>query len=614
MVARGASCGMATQQAVAAQVDEATPPDVKRREPESQTPVAKHGACHLERILLTEDLRNPLERENGRRTLAFSCISLSRARLFASGADMRNHLKRSVRGVLTGYIKRLALFASIGAAACAAAETSFAQAVTYVKACNVMGVGFFYIPGTDKCAYGQNMPYSYATAYGNYSTQPGVQSTAYGTNAFANGNGSVAIGDHAFSGGDPFSASPGASGEGIDGQVPNSAFSNANTTAVGQGAQAGATAAGEDNATAIGNGALANAANASALGQGAQANATNSVALGFGSVANVANTVSVGAVGAERRIVNMANGTIGSGSTDAVNGGQLYTANQRVAAAFGGGAGLDSNGQLTAPSYTIAGITYHDVGSALGAVNGQLGTGSSQYFKANSVGPAANASGTDAIAVGSNAQATQSGSIAVGLNSASTGTNAIAIGTGSVATGSVAVGAGASASNGGAAYGDGAVATGVNAAALGTNASATAANSVSIGSGSTNTAANTVSFGSAGNERRLTNLAAGINQTDAVNVAQLQSTATGLQGQISDNQVEARRGVAAAMAMTPASMPSAAGRTSWAMNTSTFHGEYAFGGGLAHRLDTNVPMALTAGYAYGGGNNHGARVGLAGEF
>jgi hypothetical protein len=61
-------------------------------------------------------------------------------------------------------------------------------------------------------------------------------------------------------------------------------------------------------------------------------------------------------------------------------------------------------------------------------------------------------------------------------------------------------------------------------------------------------------------------------------------------------------------------MPSAVGHTSCAANTSTFHGEYAFGGGLADRLDTNVPMAITAGYAYGGGNTHGARVGLAGEF
>jgi autotransporter adhesin len=193
---------------------------------------------------------------------------------------------------------------SIAVAGCINAGTSFAQ-VQYVKICTFPGAaGFFYIPGIDSCAYGKTLPYIYTTAFGAFSTQPGTQSTAYGTGAFANGTGSVAIGDHAFSGGDPFSASPGASAAGIDGQIPNSAHANANTTAVGQGAQAGATGPGQNNATAVGSGALANAANASAFGQGAQASATNSVAIGFGSVANVANTVSVGAVGTERKIVN----------------------------------------------------------------------------------------------------------------------------------------------------------------------------------------------------------------------------------------------------------------------------------------------------------------------
>ncbi len=196
-----------------------------------------------------------------------------------------------------GFMKRFVLLASIVVAMCINAGMSFAQAVTFVRVCDTFGATYFFIPGTDKCAPGKDLPYVYNTQFGTYSTQPGVQSTAYGTDAFSNGTGSVAIGDHAFAGGDPFSGSPGASG-GIDGQTPNSAYSNANTTAVGQGARAGATAAGEDNATAVGNGALANAANASAFGQGAQANASNSVAIGFGSVADVANTVSVGSTNA----------------------------------------------------------------------------------------------------------------------------------------------------------------------------------------------------------------------------------------------------------------------------------------------------------------------------
>ena len=65
------------------------------------------------------------------------------------------------------------------------------------------------------------------------------------------------------------------------------------------------------------------ATNASAFGQGASATASNSVALGAGSVASVANAVSVGAVGSERKIINVAAGTLSSTSTDAVNGSQL---------------------------------------------------------------------------------------------------------------------------------------------------------------------------------------------------------------------------------------------------------------------------------------------------
>jgi hypothetical protein len=330
---------------------------------------------------------------------------------------MPKHLKRNVGGCRAGnsiqavnccaFIKRFALLALIAVAACTNAGTSFAQ-VQYVRICNygTLGAGYFYIPGTDTCAYSRNLPYTYSTAFGQFSTQPGTQATAYGTNAFANGTGSVAIGDHAFSGGDPFSASPGQSGSGIDQQIPNSAFSNANTTAVGMGARAGATAAGQDNATAVGNGALANAANASAFGQGAQANAANSVAIGQGSLAS---------------------------------------------------------------------------------------------------------------------------------------------------------------------------------------------------------APNTVSFGSAGNERRLTNVAAGINPTDAVNVGQLQSVAAGF-------QLEARRGIVAAVAVAPVLMPSAAGKTTIAVNSGFYRGETGIGIGISHRLNFSLPTVIYGSYSNGGGSEHIGRAGMAVEF
>ena len=54
------------------------------------------------------------------------------------------------------------------------------------------------------------------------------------------------------------------------------------------------------------------------------------MALGQGSIADVANTVSVGSVGSERKIVNVAPGTLSATSTDAVNGSQLFNTNSNV--------------------------------------------------------------------------------------------------------------------------------------------------------------------------------------------------------------------------------------------------------------------------------------------
>lgn len=131
-----------------------------------------------------------------------------------------------------------------------------------------------------------------------------------------------------------------------------------------------------------------------------------------------------------------------------------------------------------------------------------------------------------------------------------------------------------------------------------------------------------------GNERRLTNVAAGVAATDAVNVGQLNSMASGFQSQISGvqsqiaglastvdaNDTRARRGIAATAAMTSPGMPSAPGKTSWALNTAFFGGETGVGFGVNHRLNTSVPLYISGGYSNGGGLQHLGRVGLGGEF
>ena len=79
--------------------------------------------------------------------------------------------------------------------------------------------------------------------------------------------------------------------------------------------------------------------NGTALGAAAVVQANNSVALGAGSLADEENTVSVGSSGLigdlgafQRKVVNVADGTIEKGSHDAVTGGQLYETNEQVRA------------------------------------------------------------------------------------------------------------------------------------------------------------------------------------------------------------------------------------------------------------------------------------------
>jgi autotransporter adhesin len=202
----------------------------------------------------------------------------------------------------------------------------------------------------------------------------------------------------------------------------------------------------------------------------------------------------------------------------------------------------------------------------------------------------------------------------MGQRAQASGPDAIAIGRGAAATGSVAVGAGTQAASGGAAFGDNAVATGAGAAALGPNAAATADNAVAIGNGSIADQAGTVSVGAAGSERRITNVAAGIAPTDAVNVAQFQSGMSDLSNRIDQVSTEARRGIAAAAAMAPIITPSAPGRTTFTLNSSFYRSQVGVGVGFAHRFDTRIPLIVHGSYANGGGSEHIGRVGMAVEF
>ncbi|WP_219376686.1 trimeric autotransporter adhesin SadA [Citrobacter sp. Colony322] len=70
-------------------------------------------------------------------------------------------------------------------------------------------------------------------------------------------------------------------------------------------------------------------------------------------------------------------------------------------------------------------------------------------------------------------------------------------------------------------------AQGTDSVAIGSGSIAAAENSVALGTNSVADEANTVSVGSSTQQRRITNVAAGVNNTDAVNVAQLKASEVG---------------------------------------------------------------------------------------
>ncbi|MEB7892050.1 hypothetical protein NGK36_22655, partial [Hafnia alvei] len=106
------------------------------------------------------------------------------------------------------------------------------------------------------------------------------------------------------------------------------------------------------------------------------------------STSNVATMTATGGTattpGTAQKLTNLAAGTLSGTSTDAVNGSQLFATNTNVgtnttnlanlgtstASALGGGAAYNSTtGALTAPSYTVQGSSYSNVGIALTRVD-----------------------------------------------------------------------------------------------------------------------------------------------------------------------------------------------------------------------------------------------------
>ena len=92
-------------------------------------------------------------------------------------------------------------------------------------------------------------------------------------------------------------------------------------------------------------------------------------------------SATLGQTGTATTLRNLGPGQVSASSSEAINGAQLFAANQAVATHLGGGAAVDANGVLTAPTYSINNVaangtitkgSYNDVGTAFDAVSNSL--------------------------------------------------------------------------------------------------------------------------------------------------------------------------------------------------------------------------------------------------
>nr|WP_239949638.1 YadA family autotransporter adhesin [Dyella terrae] len=280
------------------------------------------------------------------------------------------------------------------------------------------------------------------------------------------------------------------------------------------------------NTTAINN--VTNQINSGTIGLVQQASAGANLTVGKdtdGAAVDFAGTAGA------RKLINVADGTVADGSLDAVNGGQLHGVSQSVANAIGGGSTVNSDGSISAPSYTVTNndgstSTVNNVGDAITNLDGRTYSNTTaitdlsqtidnitnngagiKYFHSNSTQADSVASGVNAVAVGGNALASASNAVAVGSGAQATQANSVALGSGSTTSTVTA-----------------------------TTGATIAGTSYTYAGG---TPTGTVSVGSAGSERTVTNVAAGqvsATSTDAVNGSQLYATNQAV------NQLDGRMG------------------------------------------------------------------------
>lgn len=328
-----------------------------------------------------------------------------------------------------------------------------------------------------------------------------------------------------------------------------------------------------------------------------------------GALINMAGTAG------NRVVTGVASGALNAASTDAINGSQLYTHAASTAVALGGGSTVNPDGSVTAPSYSVGGTVVNNVGSAITNLDGRVTQNSSdiaglQTTINNISGSVANAvqydsSAHDKVTLGGTAANAsrvtltnlQDGELSATSTDAVTGAqlwntnqqlgnlgqqlvNINQVVQNNAVTGNAFVAVNST--------GNAAQAIGNSSVAIGGGAKASAPNSVAIGEGSVADLSNTVSVGSAGNERRITNVAAGQAPSDAVNMQQFQ-------GGMSEMARNAYSGTASAIALTMVPEVDAGKNLAIGVGTAGYKGYQAVAVGLSARVTQSLKVKLGAG-------------------
>ena len=350
--------------------------------------------------------------------------------------------------------------------------------------------------------YQTSVTSDHAVAIGEQTRAPKMGATVMGVSARGYGQGSVSLGWQALAGADVYGSGININSNPYDDTKDKSATKNIvdNYQSWGD--------------TAIGLRAVATGGNATALGRSARAAAENSIAIGGGNGNSFNNNTEKTEATAEKAVAVGYNAKATAGDTLAL--GTSSKASGSDALAIGKNANASNSDSIAIGQDTLS----NNINSvALGKTSKATGA------SATALGPQAKATGSTAVAIGLNSEANQSATVAVGYNSAASGENAAAYGNTAKAAGknSLALGANTQATvEGGVALGAGSIANTVAGAGYNPNTGRTNTFTGLSGNALTSTWA-AVSIGDGTNTRQLTGLAAGTNNTDAVNVAQLKS-------------------------------------------------------------------------------------------